>query len=294
MDIILHPQDMQKLAYSSMDRLEHYVADKMSKITKPVILCRWMTFTQITYKHVSILCAHWYNNGTLPKFAKSWPGLDILQTTNNLMFSNYLQKWCYPKKDDFEIKPKSLITKSTTEVVKGCEWAHTCDICDIYFSKWKRLDDVVAKCLAPDTTGMYIISLCFGKIRKIVDIGFGSEVLSIKECVEYYYKRTNYVFRINEFVDENSFFEVRWMVFADPTNDNCCLLYAHWLNSDKPSTSYPYFTCILPGKRILEKNEHFLYRTEDKKWCYKIDHFKHLKVTKFRYKKHMLNEADGF
>ncbi|GIY59411.1 hypothetical protein CEXT_444871 [Caerostris extrusa] len=97
-DISIDKYDIQKLAYDRIDHAKERVADKKSKSTKSVVMCRWMTFKMSDDKDVTSLCAHWYNNGVLPKFLNSWPGSNILEKTDKFVFSNELQKWCYPKR----------------------------------------------------------------------------------------------------------------------------------------------------------------------------------------------------
>ncbi|GFW01971.1 uncharacterized protein TNCV_1148511 [Trichonephila clavipes] len=288
-DIIIDEHDIQKQAYNSIDRVYERVADKKSKITKSVVLLRWMTFKQKT--DVIGLCAHWYNNGVLPKYLNSWPGLNLLQQTDSLMFSNELQKWCYPKKDAFWRKPKSMPPK-VVEVVKSCKWTEPCEVCDAYFGKWKSLEDVCVNEKAPDTTGIYIIALSYGKVRELVDICFHWEniKLNIKENIENYYKRNTYwtLGRYKHLKDKDPVFQVRWMEMKDTvSNENCCFLYAHWLNT----ASNPLISS-LPGEKILEKNEHFLVRIPDKKWCHEIEFYKQFKSSKSKIKKNIMNELE--
>ncbi|GFY44963.1 uncharacterized protein TNIN_456171 [Trichonephila inaurata madagascariensis] len=290
-DIIIDEHDIQKQAYDCIDRVYERVADKKSKITKSVVLFRWMTFKQKTDKDVISLCAHWYNNGVLPKYLNSWPGLNLLQQTDSLMFSDELQKWCYPKKDAFWRKPKSMPPK-VVEVVKSCNWTGPCEVCDAYFGKWKSLEDVCVNEKAPDTLGIYIIALSYGKVRELVDICFHWENIkfNIKQSIENYYKRDrNWTLgRYKHLRDKDPVFQVRWMEMKDTvSNENCCFLYAHWLNAaPNPLMS------SLPGEKILEKNERFLVRIPDKKWCYEIEFYKQFKISKSKIKKNIMNELE--
>ncbi|GIX82137.1 uncharacterized protein CEXT_374791 [Caerostris extrusa] len=108
-DITIDKYDIQKLAYDRVDHAKEQVADKKTKVTKSVVVCRWMIFKVSDDKDVTSLCAHWYNNGVLPKFLNSWPGLDILEKTDKLTFSEELHKWCYPKKDAFGRNPRQRL-----------------------------------------------------------------------------------------------------------------------------------------------------------------------------------------
>ncbi|GFS76352.1 uncharacterized protein NPIL_194161 [Nephila pilipes] len=288
-DIIIDEHDIQKQAYNSIDRISERVADKKSKITKSVVLFKWMTFQQKTDKDVISLCAHWYNNGVLPKYLNSWPGLNILQQTDSLMFSNDLQKWCYPKKEAFWRKPKSMPMK-TVEVVKGCDWTQSCEVCEAYFGKWKSLEDIFVKDQAPNTSGILMIALSYGKVREVLHICFEGEniKINIKDSIEKYYrdnKRLSH-WKYEQHRDKNPVFEVRWMEIKERVkSENCCFLFAHWLNA----ASNPLI-CSLPGEKVLEKKERFLIRNQDKKWCYEIEFYKQFKSSKSKVKKNVRNE----
>ncbi|GFU03362.1 uncharacterized protein NPIL_394611 [Nephila pilipes] len=288
-DIIINEHDLQKQAYNSIDHIHGRIADKKSKITKSVVLFRWVTFQQKTDKDVINLCAHWYNNGVLPKFLNSWPGLNVLQETDSLVFSKELQKWCYPKKDAFWRKPKTMPAK-VVEVVNGCNWTQPCEVCDAYFGKWKSLEDVFLKDQAPNSSGIFMIGLRYGNVRKVVDICFHREDIKINilESIERYYKRNT---RFNQWkykhaLDKNPVYEVRWMeIKTGVDSENCCFLFAHWLNA----ASRPLMSS-LPGEKVLEKNERFLIRYHDKKWCYEVEFYKELKNSKSKIKKDIMNE----
>ncbi|GFX18652.1 uncharacterized protein TNCV_3311131 [Trichonephila clavipes] len=291
-DIIIDEHDIQKQAYNSIDRVYDRVADKKSKITKSVVHFRWMTFQHKNEKDVLSLCAHWYNNGVLPKYLTAWPGLNLLKQTDTLMFSNELQKWCYPKKDAFWRKPKSMPAK-VVEVANSCNWTEPCEICDAYFGKWKSLGDVVANHKAPDSNGIFMIALCYGKVREVAHIVFHSSDIkfNIKKCIENYNAnsmrrglwRYQHLKKVSDPV-----FQVRWMEIQGSVNsDNCCFLYAHWLNTG----SRP-IVISLPGEEILVKNERFIVRMLDEKWCYEIEFYKQFKNSKSKIKKNIINEME--
>ncbi|CAL1289920.1 unnamed protein product [Larinioides sclopetarius] len=285
--IILDSHDIQKSAYESVDCAKEIIADKKSKVTKTVIFCRWMVFKQSNDKNIIILCAHWFNNGVLPKFHKSWPGLDILQTTESLTFSNKLQKWCYPRKETFWKKPKQLPTK-LVEVVKACNWSQPCELCDAYFTKWKRVEDVIANDKAPDTDGIFMLALCCEQKLEVIEIVFGPDILTnIKRGLEASYNYRKYLLKRKNYTSKKPFLVVRWMELKDPKSDNSCFLYAHWLNSD----SRPIYRSV-PGVEMVKDNKHFVSRTHDKKWCYEIDIFKQNKTTKFKQKRHLLSDLE--
>ncbi|PRD27467.1 UNVERIFIED_CONTAM: hypothetical protein NCL1_35279 [Trichonephila clavipes] len=287
-DIVLDEYDIQKEAYNSISRARVVVADKKSKFTKSVINCRWMTFKHSNDKDVTSLCAHWCNNGVLPKLIKTWPGLDILEKTENVVFSDYLKKWCYSKKDPTWRKPKPLPTK-LAETVEGCNWTEPCDICDDYFSEWKNLDSVIENDLAPDTPGIFVVAVKYAKTKEVINIYYDSENIklnSIKQALERFNRSMNYVLRNKKFANKNPFFQVRWMEIKDPASDNCCFLYAHWLNAD----SMPMLNHTMPGEKIVDKNKHFVVRSHDKKWCYEIDVLKPAKTSKSKQKKYIMND----
>ncbi|GBN54204.1 hypothetical protein AVEN_34946-1 [Araneus ventricosus] len=286
--ITLNSCDIQKMGQSCVDYVKHHIADKKSKVTKAAIVCRWMTCKSTDVKDVIQLYAHWYNNGVLPRFLKSWPGLDILQKTDSLMFSDDLQKWCHPPKEPFWRKPKPLATKLAEEV-KGCNWTQPCEICDMYFSPWKRLDDVVANGLAPDSDGLYMVSICYGKTREVVDIGYMGDILvNIKKSLQQYFLSTCSVLKRMELANRNAFYDVRWMVVTDPESDDACFLYAHWLNADASTGCSSYFIDYNFGK--VQRKKKFIVRTRDRKWCYEIDAFKQVKESKAKHKKRILND----
>ncbi|GFS55476.1 uncharacterized protein NPIL_559721 [Nephila pilipes] len=289
-DIVLDTYDVQKVAYNSVTHAKDTIADKKSKFTKSVIQCRWMTFKHSGDKDVTSLCAHWYNNGVLPKFINSWPGLDILEKTENLMFSDYLKKWCYPKKDAFWRKPKSTPTK-VVEIVQGCNWTEPCEVCDNSFSNWKKIEDVIANDLAPETSGIFMVAVNYGKTREVINIYYDAEnikVSNIRQSLEKFNKSMSYVLRNKKFANRNPFFQVRWMEMKDTDNDNCCFLYAHWLNAD----SMPMLNHKMLGEQIVDRNKHFVIRSHDKKWCYEIDVLKPIKITKSKQKKTILNDLE--
>ncbi|GFU03364.1 uncharacterized protein NPIL_394621 [Nephila pilipes] len=287
-DIIINEHDLQKQAYNSIDHIHGRIADKKSKITKSVVLFRWVTFQQKTDKDVINLCAHWYNNGVLPKFLNSWPGLNVLQETDSLMFSKDLQKWCYPKKDAFWRKPKAMPAK-VVEVVNGCNWTQPCEVCDAYFGKWKSFEDVYLKGQAPKSSGILMIALKYGKIREVVEIYYHwvDIKMDIFDSIENYHKdniRWNNR-RIEHLSDKNPEYEVRWMeIKTGVDSENCCFLFAHWLNAASPPLLHK-----LPGKKVLEKNKRFLFRNHDKKWCYELDFYKQFQTSKSKIKKNIMD-----
>ncbi|GFU47389.1 uncharacterized protein NPIL_82411 [Nephila pilipes] len=287
-DIAIAEHDLQKQAYSSIDRVYERVADKKFKITKSVVIFRWMTFQQKTDKDVMCLCAHWYNNGVLPKFLNLWPGLNLLRQTDNLMFSDDLQKWCHPKKDAFWRKPKSTSTKAV-EAIKSCNWTQPCEICDAYFGKWKSLEDVIDKHQAPNTTGIYIIGLKYGDVTEVVDIWYREDTIkiNIKDSIDRFYKKevNSILWEYKHLRDKHPVFQVRWLIIrGDVDSENCCFLYAHWMNAA------PHPQSSLPGEEILEKNERFLFRNPDKKWCYGTEFYKQFKTSKTKIKRNIVDE----
>ncbi|XP_055943358.1 uncharacterized protein LOC129973031 isoform X2 [Argiope bruennichi] len=283
--VILDTHDLQKTAYESVDSAKEIIADKKSKVTKTVILCRWVVFKQSNDKNITTLCAHWYNYGVLPKFLKSWPGLDILQKTDSLIYSEKLQKWCYPKKEAFWRKPKQLPTK-LVEVVKSCTWTQPCEICDSYFSKWERAEDVIAHDKAPDANGIFMLAICCEQKLEVCEIVFFNDiVLNIRRSLESVYTHKKYLLKRKDYASKNAFLMVRWLELKDPQSDNSCFLYAHWLNSD----SRPMYRSV-PGVDIVKKNKHFVIRTRDQKWCYEIDTLKQIKTTKFQQKRHIISD----
>ncbi|KAG8186217.1 hypothetical protein JTE90_008745 [Oedothorax gibbosus] len=287
--IVLDKTDVQKEACTSIDRVKGQIADRKSKSTKSTILFRWTTFKNSNDKDVLNLCAHWQNHGVLPKKMNAWLGTDILQDTDSLVFSDKLQKWCYPKRDAFWKKTKAPPSK-LIEVIEGCDWTKPCDVCDANFSNWMRLDDVVATDLAPDQPGILMVSVCVGKELEVVDIRYDHNdvKLTIKarlqdpHCIAKY----RHVLKNKKFADRNPVLKVRWMQLKDAFSDNCCYLYAHWINAG----SEPMFVYILPGGKILDKNKHFVVRSSDKKWCYEIDAFKQMRITKRRNKNYIIDD----
>ncbi|XP_055942327.1 uncharacterized protein LOC129972275 [Argiope bruennichi] len=286
--ISLHSSDIQKISHSCIDYVKHRIADKKSKFTKAVILCRWLTLKNTDDKDAIYLYAHWYNNGILPRFVKSWPGLDNLQNTDSLMFSDDLQKWCHLPKEAFWKKPKPLSVKLAEEV-RGCSWTQPCEICDMYFSPWKRLDDVVTNGLAPDCDGVYMVSRCSGRTREVVDISYKGDILvNIKKSLQEYFLSTCSELKRKELESRNVFYEVRWLVVTDPENDDACFLYAHWLNADTSTGCTSYI--IDYNFKKMRRKKNFIVRTRDRKWCYEIDAFKQIKESKAKSKKHILND----
>ncbi|KAF8786411.1 hypothetical protein HNY73_008131 [Argiope bruennichi] len=287
-NIILDCKDLQKRAYESVNDIKYIIADKKSKFSKSVIVYRWLTFNE-GHEKILILCAHWYNNGVLPRFVKCWPGLGILQKTNCLTFSEQSQQWCYPKKDAFWKKPKPLPTKSV-EVIKSCTLTRSCEICDAFFSEWQRLDEVIIEDKAPYAAGIYMLALSCEEHFEIVEIGHGPHVvINIKKSLDKYYYARSQILRRPEYIRRNdAFLLVRWMKLKNPESESCCYLYAHWLN-----TGIKELTCIgkkLPGKELLEKIKHFVIRTYDNKWCYETEVFKQHKITKSKQRRDILNE----
>ncbi|KAG8180109.1 hypothetical protein JTE90_027888 [Oedothorax gibbosus] len=287
--IVLEKTDIQKHAFVSIDRIKDQVADKKSKATKSSILFRWMIFKNPNDKDVLNLCAHWQNNGVLPKQTDAWPGTDILRNTDALVFSDKLQKWCYPKKDAYWKKSKAPPSK-LVEVIEGCDWTKPCEICDVNFSKWMKLEDVVANDLAPDEPGLFMVSVCVGKDVEVVDIRYDPDgiKLNIKNALQNCHKSYGHVLKNKKFVHRDPTLKVRWTQFRDADSDNCCYLYAHWINSG----SLPMMTYALPGDKVLDKNKNFVVRSVDKKWCYEIDAFKQMRITKHKNKKYIIDDLE--
>ncbi|CAL1274647.1 unnamed protein product [Larinioides sclopetarius] len=284
-NIILHPDDIQKVAYETIDEAKEHIGDKKFKVTKTLILFRWIIF-KINDKDIAVLYAHWHNNGVLPRFLKSWPGLNILQKTDSLTFSDKLQKWCYTKKEPFWKKPKQQSAK-LLEVVKKCKWAEPCEICDTYFTKYERLDKVIANHKAPNSVGLYEVAVCFGqKVNRILIEYCLDKLLNIKNDLEGY-RFWNDILRREENNKKNAFLQVRWIELRSPVNDNSCFLYAHFLNGDYDGKNY-----LLKGEKILEKNKHFVRRNHDNKWYFVLNDFKEYKITKFKQRKNILNDLD--
>ncbi|GBN54599.1 hypothetical protein AVEN_41702-1 [Araneus ventricosus] len=286
MNIILHSNDVQKAAYETVDDAKEIIADKKSKFSKTVIVCRWMIFKKVSGKDIAVQCAHWYNNGVLPKFLKSWPGLDILHKTDCLTFSEKLQKWCYPKKETFWKKPKPMTTKSV-EVIKSCTFAESCEICDASFSEWERLDDVIANDTAPYAAGIYMLAVCCRQKVEVVEIGHGPRiVINIKKSLDRHYYPRSQILKRPEYFRKNAYLLVRWMKFKNPESENCCYVYSHWLNAGKSS-------CHQYQERKYWKNQTVCYPTYDNKWCYETDVFKQRKTTKFKQRKKIfLNDLE--
>jgi len=83
----------------------------------------------------------------------------------------------------------------------------------------------------------------------------------------------------DKYENKNANLEVRWVLINDVDSDNSCFLYAHWFNAD----TYPEHNTLyhpLPGENSLNKNKHFVYRVNDKKWFYEIEVFKQAKFSK--------------
>ncbi|KAF8787562.1 uncharacterized protein LOC129972298 [Argiope bruennichi] len=284
--ITLDTDDVQKVAYETVDKAKELIADKKSKVTKTVILCRWMVFKKGNDKDIAVLYAHWHNYDVLPKLLKSWPGLDSLQKTDSLTFSDRLQKWCYPKKDTFWKKPKQQPAK-LVEVVKQCKWTEPCEICDAYFTKWERLDDVIARHKSPDSTGIYELAVFYGEKVDRAEIDYCLEKpYTIKKELERYRYWKDYL-RKKEYANKNAFLQVRWIELRSPESDNSCFLYAHLFNGDPEPKEYSQ-----KGEEILEKNKRFICRIQDSKWCYVLEDFKNHKETKFKKKKNILNAVE--
>ncbi|XP_055941398.1 uncharacterized protein LOC129971551 isoform X2 [Argiope bruennichi] len=280
--IILDTRNIQKVVHENVDHIKQIIkTDKKYKYKCPGIVCRWVTYKKDKEREVAILCAHWHNYGVLPPLQKDWPGLDILQKTDYLTFSVELQKWCYSTKTNFCKTPMEI------EVVKSCTWTQ-CEICDTYFTQWKKLDSVIANDKAPDVIGIYMVAISCERQIKIFEIFcLPSVFTSIKFNLEGIYKFRQHVLTENEYADKNAFFLVRWMELENVRSDIACFLYAHWLNAE-PIPLYR----DLKGKEAVERNRHFIFRTNDKKWCYKIDTFKQARTNKCKYQKFILNELE--
>ncbi|GIX82135.1 hypothetical protein CEXT_374781 [Caerostris extrusa] len=102
-----------------------------------------------------------------------------------------------------------------------------------------------------------MISVHYGRNREVVNICYDRDniKLNIKESLQRYHRMMNYVLRNKKFANKSPYFEVRWTEFKDPENENCCFLYAHWLNTDGP---IPMGNYRLPGEEIVDRNKKIL------------------------------------
>jgi len=273
--------NIQKSVIPVMDKIRDQISNKKSKSTKSEMLVRWIVTKKESDKENSVLCAHWANNGMLPKYMTTWPGMHLAEKNDALMFSKYLQKWCYSKKDPVWRKAKPPPSK-TVEEVKKCT-LQSCEVCDSYFTPWRSLSDVIDNNRAPEENGLVLLSIVYGKNREVVDIPSDKSTVfvNIKSTVMVFSKKEHVYLRDKKFEKRNARLEVRWMVTKDAEGDNACFLYAHWLNADtKPMFNYGY----MPGEKELDKNKHFVLRSQDRKWMYEVEAFKQAKFSKAKNK----------
>lgn len=285
--LLFDPTNIQKIAVDSMDDIKKQISNKKNKASKSEMLVRWMAVKKVDDKENSVLCAHWCNNGIMPKFMLSWPGMKLLEESEYLTFSKYMQKWCYAKKDPVWRKSKQTSSKITEEV-KKCSF-ESCEICDSYFKTWKSLSEVEEKDLAPEDYGLIMFSIVFGKCREVVLISSDKSkvITNIKDAVKKYSVNEHNYLQHEKFAKKNARSEVRWMITKDVDGDNACFLYAHWFNADKcPMFNYDQ----MPGERSLDKNKHFVVRNQDKKWMYEVEAFKQAKFSKAKNKRRVLEE----
>lgn len=288
---ILHDQtNIRKAALSKMNRIREQISDRKNKATKSVMFARWMIVKDNDDKENSILCAHWRNNGVLPKLLTTWPGQRLIEKNENLVFSNQSQKWCYRQKNPIWRKPKPPPSKNTEEVTR-CNF-QSCEICDSYFTPWKNLTDVIQNNSAPNRDGLVMLSVVTGKNRNVLVVNSHRKntVVPIKSTVkDLQEKEDNY---LKEYINKNPKLEIRWMIMEDVDSDNSCFLYAHWLNADKwPRYNYAHYP--LPGETSLNKNKHFIFHTNDKKWFYEIEAFKSTKFNKLKSRRMLFDELEG-
>lgn len=286
--ILYNEKNIQKAATAKMDDVKEEKSNKKSKATKAIMLVRWMVIKKPDDKENSVLCAHWINNGVLPRFTTQWPGLNLLEKSEAVVFSKQLQKWCYPQKNPTWRKPKPPPSKTIEEIAK-CD-LESCEICDSYFSKWKLFSDVTENDLAPEDNGIVMFSAVYGKHREVILIPSDRKnvTLSIKSTIKNY-TDAKWLLREKKFEGKNPRLEVRWMVVKDINCDNSCLMYAHWLNADKwPLHNGPHMP--LPGEELLSRNKHFVYRNNDKKWFYETEALKKTKFSKAKNKRRVYDE----
>lgn len=289
--ILYEKSNVQDIAVTEVDKIKEQISNKKSKYTKSAVLVRWMVMKKTTDKENSILCAHWVNNGILPKFLTSWPGQKLLEESEAVVFSKKIQKWCYPQKNPTWRKSKPPPPKNVEQVTK-CN-LESCEICDSYFSKWQLVSDVVEKDLAPSDQGIIMFSAAYGKCREVVLIRCNPKtvVLPIKSTIKDYYRNEKYFLRDKKFEGKNARFEVRWMPLKDVDSDNSCFMYAHWFNADRwPMHNASHMP--LPGETSLNKNKHFVYRTNDKKWFYETETLKPTKSSKSKNRRKILDELE--
>lgn len=289
-NILYDQTNIQKTALAKMNSIREKISDRKSKATKSVMMVRWMIVKDIHDKENAILCAHWNNSGSLPKFLTKWPGQNLMETNDTIVFSKQTQKWCYRQKNPVWRKPKPPPPRNTEEVAK-CSF-QSCEICDSYFTPWKRLAEVVDKDAAPSRQGLVMLSVVMGRNRTVLVIKSHPKnvVLPIKSAIAEL-QRSEGSF-LKEFVNKNPELEVRWMVLADVDCDNSCFLYAHWLNAD----AWPPHNFIhspLPGEMSLNKNKHFIFHTKDKKWFHEIESLKSSKFNKIKDRRRLLDELDN-
>jgi len=270
--------NIQKSAIPVMDKIRDQISNKKSKSTKSEMLVRWIVIKNKSDKENSVLCAHWANNGMLPKYMTTWPGMHLVENNDALMFSKYLQKWCYSKKDPVWRKAKPPPSK-TVEEVKKCTLLSSCEVCDLYFTPWKNLSHVIENNMAPNENGLVLLSIVYGKNREVVDIPCNKStvLVNIKNTVTSFSNNEHGYLKHKKFENRNARSEVRWMVTKDSESDNACFIYAHWLNADtKPLLKHD----DMPGERELDKNKHFVLRSQDRKWMYEIEDLNNQRIAK--------------
>ncbi|XP_015921876.1 uncharacterized protein [Parasteatoda tepidariorum] len=297
-NIVLDLTDIQRKAFRCIENEKELVADKKSKVTKSVILCRWMTCKPKDDKDVTSLCAHWFNNGIKPKNMSNWLGMNIVEQSGHFAFSEKIQKWCYPKKEATWRKPKNTLPKRLVENVKECDFEKPCEVCDsnFAFSSWESLDNVVKNNLAPKTPGLYQLSVKCGKTREVVEIAFDylDSSNSKFKCLDAAIRgHKNSLLNLDahnrgKFKNKDAVTEIRWLEVQNMDNENSCFLWAHWFNAHK----LPMLHTILPGKKQLEKHQNFVLREKDKKWCYVVDELKQNKMSRFASKQRMRNDLE--
>lgn len=289
--IVYEKLNLQRCATATINKIKEHISNKENKASKSRILVRWMITKSEENKENITLCAHWYNNGTLPRFTKSWPGEKFLCKNEALDFSEQLQKWFYQKKSPIWQKTKSPPSKIMQEV-KRCN-LQNCEVCDEFFPAWKSVADAVANNLASEGKGLVVFSAVADENREIVQIASGKHRIrvDIKTTVEQFYFDKCYDVRAAKFKNKNTRYEVRWISPPDSRSDEMCFLYAHWFNADKR----PVFNSShMPGGNILSKNKNFVQRIPDNKWLYQIKVLKETKFSKAKEKKRIRNMANEY
>ncbi|XP_054711136.1 uncharacterized protein LOC129220732 [Uloborus diversus] len=283
--IILDHTDIQLQSTQTIDIIKEQLSNRKSKASKSEIIVRWFCSKRIDDKEVIALCAHWFNNAVLPRFLEQWPGANLLETSNFLVFSKNLQKWCHPTKDPVWKKSKEL-HKKTVEVIKKCDWRAPCDICDRTFRKWTPFSKVYSDNLIPECFGIYMLSAVSGQDREVVRIDFFTKAsIQIQLNSLQQYVKCN-IFRCGPL--RNTTAEIRWTTLKDDKSDEACHLYAHWLNVGE----FPRNNSAFPVETLLAKNHNFVVRARDKKWCTITSSLRSSKPTKMKEKKALVNAME--